>query len=127
MDVIKPTNKTGAATVKGTLVETDTTTDKAFDIADADAVDCIGAVFEAGVADGSDAWIVISGCAQVLLKDTTAATRHNWAATHDVAGRADCSQGTPPAAPAHFNEIGHCIESQAGGSDVLATCILHFN
>ncbi len=124
---VRLTNKTGVPSVKGTIVETASGTDNAFDIADADAIDGIGVVYEDGIADGSECFIVIYGRCQVLLKDATASTAHNWAGVSDVAGRADMTNASPPAAPAHFAEIGHCIETKGADTDVLAFCMVHFN
>jgi len=122
------TNKTGAASVKGTIVEADTTTDNAFKASAASSDDPIGIVYEAGVADGSECWVVIYGIAEVLLKDTTASTRGYWVMTSDAAGRADATNAAPPGFVAsHFQEIGHCIESKTAGTDVLAKIVMHFN
>ena len=124
---LRLTNKTGAASVKGTLVEADGAVDGAFDIADADSKECCGVIYEDGIADGDECLIVISGRCQVLLKDATASTRRNWVKTSDVAGRADATNASPAAAPTHFEEIGHCIESKGADTDVLAFIMLHFN
>ena len=123
---LRLTNKTGAASVKGTLVEADAAVDNAFAVADADSVECFGAVYEDGIADGSECLVVIGGRCQVLLKDATASTRRNWVETSDVAGRADATGASPAAAPAHFKEIGHCIESKGADVDVLAFIMTHF-
>ncbi len=124
---IKLTNKTGAASVRGELVKADPATDFSFILTAADDDECLGVVAEAGVADASDAWVTISGRAQVLLKDTTAATRGNWVATSDAAGRADATVAAPPGVPAHFQEIGHAIENVGAGVDQLAWIVMHFN
>jgi hypothetical protein len=128
---IKLTNLTGAPSVKGTLVETNETTSGGFEVL-SDLYDCIGAVYEDGVADGEQCWVVISGVAEVLLKDTTAATTGNWVKASDVNGRADAtlelpSGGTIGQLQEHFQEIGHCIETVASGTDVLAKIVMHFN
>jgi len=126
-------NDTGAPSVKGTVVEASSSVDRAFDIAGADEPDVIGVVYEDDVADGELCGIVIAGPAQVLLEDTTAATRENWVriSTTD-AGRADCTAAAPPGggvvqADQHFREIGHGLESVGAGTDVLAWVMLHFN
>jgi hypothetical protein len=122
------TNKTGSDTVKGTLVDASTATDNAFSLTEADDADIIGIVYEDGIADGEEAWVVIAGIADVLLKDSTAATRGNWVMSSDTIGRADATASAPPGlAAAHFQEIGHCVQSAGAGTDVLARCILHFN
>jgi hypothetical protein len=125
---IKMVNKTGSPSVKGELVESDSTVDRGFNLCEGDDVNCIGVVYEAGVVDGSDCWVVIYGVAQVLLKDATAATSSYWAATSDTAGRADCTNANAPGVIlTHFQEIGHCIETKIAGTDVLARVVLHFN
>jgi hypothetical protein len=129
---VKLINKTGAATVRGVIVEADSTTDDAFDTASADELQNIGVVYEEGVADGSEAWVVIGGRCQVLLKDSTLSTRGNWVYTSDTAGRADATLAAPPGGgipelETHMQEIGHCIQSVAAGTNQLAFIILHFN
>lgn len=126
---IRLTNKTGGASVKGTLVSASTAVDNAF-ILQANEFDTIGAVYEAGIADGSECWIVISGRAQVLMKNTVASTRGNVLIAADTDGRANSianpGQGVP-ATETHFKECGHFIETKTGGTDVLAYAVLHFN
>ncbi len=129
---VKLTNKTGVASVKGTIVKADTTTDNAFDVIGADGVLSIGIVYENGVVDGSECWVVIYGIAEVLLKDSTASTHGNWVYVSDVAGRADATLAVPPGAgipelDIHMGEIGHCLETNGGGTDVLVPVTLHFN
>jgi hypothetical protein len=70
-----------------------------------------------------------TGIADVLLEDTTAATRGNWVQTSDVAaGRADMTNAAAPGLIlSHFQEIGHCIETKTGGTNVLAKAVVHFN
>jgi hypothetical protein len=125
-------NKTGAASVYGEVIIASTTTDFAFDQSGVDEDMPIGIVYEAGIADGSLCWVVIYGSAQVLLKDTTASTHGNWVYTADAAGRADATLAGPPggAFPQidnHMRELGHCLESQGAGTDVLAEIDVHLN
>lgn len=130
---VQLTNKTGAASVKGTLVEADDTTDNAFKVMVADDPDPIGAVYEDGIADGEPCWVVVAGIAEVLIEDGTAATRSYWAKVSDtVAGRADITNPAPAggaiaALEDHFTEIGHCLETKGSGTDVLAKIVMHFN
>lgn len=121
------TNKTGAASVKGTLIKLDPTNDNSFILTAADDVECMGVVYDNGVADGSECFIVTEGRCQMLLKDATASTRGNWIKTADVAGRADMTSASPAAAPTHFEEVGHCMESKGADTDVLAFANAHFN
>ena len=118
-------NKTGVASVKGTIVEAHTN-DFSFKVADASSNHAIGIVYNDGVPDGSECLIINNGQADVLLKDATASTAGNWTKTSDVAGRANATGGSPAAAPTHFLEIGHCCETKAADIDVLAEHSIQF-
>ncbi len=129
---IRLTNKTGAASVRGTIVVASTGTDNAFSAAGVDSDMPIGIVYDVGVVDGSECWVVVYGIAQVLLKDATAATRGYWVKVSDTAGRADATTSVPPggtvgALEEHMQEVGHCIESKTSGTNVLSQCVIHFN
>lgn len=129
---IRLLNKTGAASILGTVVQADTVNDNAFKVCDASGMQPIAVVYQAGVADGSLCWIVVAGIAQVLLKDGTASTRGYWVNASDVAGRANATLVVPPGGgipelDIHMGEIGHCIESKAADTDVLAKIVVHFN
>jgi hypothetical protein len=128
---IKLTNTTGAATVQGQTVKADPATNDAVILTAADDTECIGVFLESGIADDAEAWVVVAGIADVAMGDNEAATRGNWVETNSTeAGYADATAATPAAAPQHFNEIGHCIETVAaggGGTHILARCVLHFN
>lgn len=125
-------NKTGAVSVKGTIVQNGSVVENSFELGVADGNHPIGVVYENGVADGDSCYIVTCGLADVLLEDGTAATNGYWARTSEnVAGRADLSNQFPPggtisALEAHLCEIGHCTESASSGTDVLARCVIHF-
>lgn len=121
---VRLTNNTGGVSVKGRLVQADTVDDFSYKVADANADDCIGAEYDSGIADGSQCLIIWGGAYEVLLKDATLSTKGNWVKTSDVAGRADATAATPPGAvAAHFQEVGHCIESKAADTDVLCELI----
>jgi len=127
---IRLTNDTGAASVKGSVVTTGGTVDNSFVLQSAE-FEAIGVAYEDGIADGSECWVVVSGIAEVLLKDGTAATRGYWAKCADTDGRALVT--TPPtgigalSTSEHFMEIGHCLTSKDAGTNVLAKIVLHFN
>jgi hypothetical protein len=124
---IKLTNKTGANSVKGTVVYADPAVDNAFEVNPTNGDMPFGVVYESGIADGSECWVVVSGIAEVLLVNTVASTRSYVAySSGSVAGRIDTA-ATVPAATTHFREIGHTMESKTGGTDVLIKCLLHFN
>jgi len=95
-------------------------------------LDAIGAVYEAGVPDGSLCWVTFSGKAYVLLADGTASTAGYWVKSHATDGRADASFALPTGGSFvgiddHFKEIGHCLETKTAGTNVLCKVMLHFN
>jgi hypothetical protein len=123
------TNKTGAPSVKGTLVSASTTTDNAFGL-QSNEYDAFGVVYESGIQDGDICPIVVSGIASVLLKDGVAVTRSMFVVAADTDGRANvvANPGSGlPATDLHFKECGHFIESKAAGTNVLAKAVIHFN
>ena len=128
--VVLMTNKTGAVSVKGTVVTTSDTYDNAFTVQTAE-FEAAGIVYDSGVPDGSECWVVTSGIAEVLMKDGIAPVRGDWTKCADTDGRAEST--TPPtgigalSTSEHFKEIGHCLESKSAGTDVLAKVLLHFN
>lgn len=126
-------NKTGAASVRGTVLKSSTTVDKAVEIASANEAQAMGVMEISGIPDGSLCWVVVSGPAYVLLQDATAATVGYWVRTSiTVAGRADATIAAPPGGgvpelDVHMTEIGHSLESVTAGTDKLVLVHLHFN
>ena len=119
-------NNTGAPTVYGSIVAASTVIDMGFVLAPTDAVSPFGVVYEAGIADGEECFVITNGLAEVLLQDNHAPTRGDWVRTSSTtAGRA-YTEATPAAAPTHFQEIGHCLVSEGSGTDVLCVVNLHF-
>jgi hypothetical protein len=125
---LRMTNKTGGASVKGTVVTVydGGAVNNAVQLTEGDAIDPVGVMYDSGIADGSECWIVIAGRAQVLLKDGDAGVRGYWLGTSDTAGRAEC-KAAPGLILEHMQEIGHCMESASSGTDVLVYGVLHFN
>ena len=126
---IKLTNKTGSASVKGSVVSCSTGTDNAF-MLQANEYDSIGVIYENDVADASECWVVVAGIAEVLLKNSTASTRGDIAFAADTDGRfiSTTPGGSPPVATdTHFKEIGHVLETKSSGTNVLCKCVIHFN
>ncbi len=121
--VMKLPNRTGAVSVKGTIVVSDTSADNGFMTAPASSDFPFGIVYEDGVANGSDCWVVVAGVADVLMKASTAATRAYVTKVSDSAGRA-VTESSPGSN--HDKEIGHSLESKAGGANVLIKVVLHF-
>ena len=129
---IKLINKTGAASVKGSVLSSSPGTDQGVELCPADAYDPMAICYEAGVADGSEMWCWMPGSmCQMLLEDGTASTRDYWVRDSvTVAGRADATNASPPggtivALEAHSKELGHAAESKASGTNVL--CLIHFH
>lgn len=122
-------NKTGNASVKGSVVVVSATTDLAFTLAAANAVDPIGVVYDAGVADGQPCRIITSGIAEVLVEAGDSIVRDYWLRTPTAtAGRGSLSATKGGGSVAeHFMEAGHCLESKANGGSTLAKCVIHFN
>ncbi len=123
-------NKTGAPSVKGAIVATHPDVDEAFRLCPASAPIPIGAVYESGIPDGGICWVVVSGIAEVLLKNDTGAVRTNWVGISDVAGRAIANAhpgAAPPETAVHNGEVGHSIQNKVAGTNVLAKIVMHFN
>ena len=134
---VKLANGTGGATIKGTAVALGDPlvgdTAGSFKLAPASSFVACGIVLESGIAAGQDAWVVISGFADVLIKDGTAATKGYWAKMSDVAGRVGITEAEGPMGSTyatlgdHMREIGFAVETQGSGTDVLCRALLHFN
>ncbi len=123
------TNGTGAPSVKGSLVSVSTSADRRF-ILQANEYDSIGVVYESGVADGSDCWVVVAGAVDVLFKDGVAPVRGSILLAADTDGRGDQTAnpgGGLPGVDVHFKECGHVMESKSAGTSVLSRCMIHFN
>jgi hypothetical protein len=125
------TNKSGATSIKGYLVDASPTVNNAVRLVPVNSPDCIGAFLDSGVPDGAEAWIVVSGIADVYFFSST--TRGHYARvgvtadTGEAAGQAlsEAIPTSPFATDKHFMEIGHVLESRTGAG--LAKCCLHFN
>ncbi len=126
---IRVTNRTGGASVKGQVITPSGTYDNAVELVNSAApYVATGVVYEGGVADGSDMWCWTTGSAcEVLMQDSDATTRGNWVrCSSTVNGRAfSDTLPTPPTADTHFQEIGHAMESNAGGTDQLVLIWFH--
>ena len=128
---VKMINNTGLPTVKGELVQASENIDNGVEI-QVDEFDVIGVMYEDGVAQGQECWVVVNGKAEVLLTDATASTRGYWVYADTADGRANATLPLPPggtitALTNHFKEVGHCLESKTAGTNVLALIVLHFN
>lgn len=128
--LVKLVNRTGASSVKGLLVSPSTTADQEV-VKQANEYDTIGVIQESGVAEGSEMWVWVNGSiAQVLLKDSHAATHGEILLAADTDGRATTTTnpgGGLPGTDTHFKECGHVLKSAGAGTDVLTLAALHFN
>ncbi|MEI6207291.1 MAG: hypothetical protein WCP20_10945 [Desulfuromonadales bacterium] len=128
---VRLTNKTGATSVKGTIVTVSSTTNNAVAKITVDIPTPIGAIYEDGIADGSEVWVVVSGIADVyFIGSTTRGMLARGFVTGDagyVSGEAlaENAPTSPFATDKHFYEIGHILESRTGAG--LAKIIMHFN
>lgn len=129
---IQLVNKTGGASIKGTVGHPyhATAVDLAFDLIPDDEPDNIGIVYETGVADGDLCWIVVKGLAKIYFEGAVARgqfVRSQVAADGGTVGYA-VSEATPTApftTDKHFQELGHILETTGGAG--LSTCLLHAN
>jgi hypothetical protein len=132
--MVKLTNKTGGASVKGEVVkiyEAGAVNNAVAKIVK-DEPDPIGVFYESGIADGAEAWIVVAGIADVYFVGNT--TRGHLARGFLTADGASYVTGqalseaiptSPFASDKHFYEIGHVLESRTGAG--LAKVAMHFN
>lgn len=109
----KLTNKTGEASVKGAAVNFHPTVDNAF-VAATEAFTVQGFVYESGIADGDECWVVRDGVADFLLVDGYACAPNSWVRlSPTVAGR--CITQTapgldfPPASVAYDSANGSTV------------------
>jgi hypothetical protein len=128
---VKLTNKSGSTSTKGYCVKTSSTTSNAVTLSLVDIPDCIGVFYESDVADGQEAWVVVSGIADVYYGTSTtmghvARTLEGTDAYSNPGYAISQALFTPPfAVDKHFMEIGHLLETRSGAG--LAKTVLHFN
>jgi len=120
-------NKTGANSIKGTLVRASTTTDLAVDLLGISDQDCVGVVYDAGVADGSSIRMVVSGWADILVESGDTIQRDYWVGSPDTTAGRGHIIASPGSVAQHFRECGHCFETKTNGGNTLARCMVHFN
>ena len=130
---VRMINRTGAPSVKGTVVCASIAHEAAVMLCPGGDNDPIGVMYEAGVVDGDGVWVVTLGPADVLLEDGTESVRGNWIrVSSGVAGRAYAGTAQPPGGgiaqhDLHFTEVGHAVQTVAAGVDKLCRAIVHFN
>ena len=127
---VKLTNKTGGNSIKGYLVHLSGAVNNAVIVATVDDPDIVGVFYEDGIADGAEAWIVVSGIADIYFNGNSTRghfMRNQITADSGTAGMAisEALPSPPLATDKHFHEIGHVLETRTGAG--LAKGILHFN
>ena len=126
---IKLINYTGFPSVRGMVVQTANDgygSGSGFVKSETNSDHPMGVVYSNNVASGLEAWVVVSGVAQVLMQNGQAATAGYWVRT-GAAGRVIMDTEPPGADVSHWLEVGHALQSHAPGIDVLVKVVLHFN
>lgn len=121
---VRLTNKTGAPSVKGQIVGIKTGTDNAFDLTAVDATYNLGVVYESGVADAAECWVVVGGIAQVLMKN--AAVRGQLCRiplNTDDSEAAGYAMAAEQSSSASVYKIGDVLET--ADAEVLCKVLLH--
>ena len=121
---VKLTNMTGAPSVKGQIVGIKTGTDNAFDLTAVDATYNLGVVYESGVADAAECWVVVGGIAQVLMKN--AATMGHICRiplNTDEGEAAGYAMDAAQSSSASVYKIGDVLETAE--AEVLCKVLLH--
>ncbi len=119
--MVKLTNKTGVNSVAGDIVRASAAQADAVSWGIIDELHSIGVFLESGIADGSEAWVVVGGIADVHM-DAGGCLFGDRIIAGGTARRGEASN--LPAVGVHFQEIGHAIETAAGNA--LARINLHF-
>ena len=119
---VKMTNKTGAASVKGSIVSLSTETDNAFALAAIGASGVVGVVYESGIVDGAECWVVVKGIAETLFTNNIT---HGMYARAPIATDTDKVAGSAVGAAipadtfntdAYLARFGFVMESKAAGA-----------
>ena len=121
---VRLTNESGAKTVKGQIVSHKGTVANAFALTAVDANHCLGVVYESGVEDGAQCWVVVAGIAQVLMKN--AATMGHICRiplTADNVEAAGYAMDAAQSSSASVYKIGDVLES--ADAEVLCKVLLH--
>jgi len=121
---VRLTNMSGAVSVQGQIVGIKTGTNNAFDLTAVDATHCLGVVYEGGVADAAECWVVVGGIAQVLMKN--AAERGQMCRiplNTDDGKAAGYAMAADQSGTASVYKIGDVLES--ANAEVLCKVLLH--
>lgn len=129
---VRMVNASGGASIKGYVVDADTSATKAVKLSPIDSFDPIGVFYEADVANGQPVWVVVAGLADVYFGATVVIGRYARVSVSADTGKgagvaisAEVPSNPNVAADNHFREIGHCLEARTGAG--LAKIVMHFN
>lgn len=120
---VKLTNRTGAGSISGQVVIASIANADSVTLAGANELMPIGVFLDTGVANGAEAWIVVSGIAEVRLVAGGAGCALGDRLITDPAG-GNAVANNAPAVAVHFQEIGHAVQAAAAG--FTARTVLHF-
>ncbi len=126
-------NKTGAISVKGSLVELHGTTALSIKKTPVNSSNAVGVIYDAGIADGSAVWVVTIGLAQVLLEGGTGSSLGNWVRSSlSETGKVDATNAAAPTGSVanldiHFKQCGYAMETKAAGPSQLMLMKIQFN
>lgn len=113
-------NQTGTTTLAGTIVSI--TTD-GFQLATAAPI--AGVVCQSGVANGSDALVLVRGIGKVLLKDGVDAAANRIVKVSTTAGRGETQSLGSPDALLIWQKVGISLESVSTGVDVSVKTLIN--
>jgi hypothetical protein len=121
---VRLTNKSGVVSVKGQIVSHKGTVARAFDLTAVDANHCLGVVYESGIEDAAECWVVVSGIAQVLMKNA-ATMGHICRITlnTDDGEAAGYAMDAAQSGTASVYKIGDVLET--ANAEVLCKVLLH--
>lgn len=114
-------NKTGNPTVAGDVVKTDAANTDAVILTPASDLFAVGAFVDSGIADGSLAFVVHSGVADIHM-DAGGCAAGDRIITSITPGRGQVNN--LPGVNVHFQEIGHAQENAIANAN--ARCMIHF-
>jgi len=123
---VRLVNKTGAPSIKGSVVMCSEDADFACMLSPADDDEAIGAIYDSGVPDGDRVWVVVAGKGDVLLQNETASAHGDWVGTSTTAAGRAITSNEPAGLTGHDRELGHCVQSVSAGTDQLARIVFHF-
>lgn len=123
----KFTNNSGGTLAHGTAVSLSSSNDASV-VPQNNEYDCIGFVYGSSI-NGGDCWVITCGVAEALFANGNQPQRGYWVKCSATDGRVEAAVGPSSvsaiAAAEHFREVGHCLETKAAGTGVVARIVVH--